>query len=136
MKKNIVKKGLACGLIILFFGAYVVAGAQQSNIATINYEKIKPLNQGSARFCIVVIETSNGTGFPDNEYIGVLNKVNATLEGQNMLIVTPIPWLIFGTVFETNQTIYLTMEFFGGVIDSTGNATRVTGFAKNVVWKW
>ena len=131
-----VKKGLACGVIILFFGACVVVGAQQSNISTIDYEKIEPLYQGSARFCMIVIETSNGTGFPDNEYIGALNDVNATLEGQNMLVVAPIPWLIFGTVFETNQTIYLTMEFFAGVVDSTDNTTTVTGFAKNVVWKW
>ena len=37
MKKNIVKKGLACGIIVLFFGACVVVGATNNIVETESY---------------------------------------------------------------------------------------------------
>ena len=128
---------MVCIFAFPLLGLGNVLGVSQEDIATsMKFQKIESLHQGSARFCILVIESTNGTGFPDDDYIGVLNDLNATLKGKNKIIVTPIPWLIFGTVFETNETIYLNMEIFAGVIDPSGNSTRVTGFAKNIVWKW
>lgn len=128
---------MVCTFAFPLFGFGNIIGASLKDIEiSMKFQKIESLHQGSARFCILVIESANGIGFPNDNYIGVLSDVNATLNGKNKLIITPIPWLIFGTVFETNQTIYLTMEIFAGVIDPSGNSIRVTGFAKNIVWEW
>jgi hypothetical protein len=128
---------IVCIFAFPLFGFGNVLGISQKDIETnMKFQKIESLHQGSALFCILVIESINETGFPDEDYIGVLSDINATLKGKNKLIVTPIPWVIFGTVFETNQTIYVTMEFFAGVIDPSVNFTRITGFAKNIVWEW
>ena len=134
-------KILTIMLVLIFafplFGLCNGLSVSQKDIAnSMKFQKIGSLHQGSARFCILVIESINGIGFPDDDYIGVLSDVNTTLKENNKLIVTPIPWLIFGTVFETNQTIYLTMEIFAGVIEPSGDYIRATGFAKNIVWEW
>jgi hypothetical protein len=105
--------------------------------ALCNSNDTQPNNfQGSAIFALVNIECDNPEGFPEERYIGVLNNVNATLCGQSRLIVTPLPWIIYGTVFETDQPIHVTMEFYAGVIEPTQQPTMISGFTKNIIWEW
>ena len=129
---------LSVGLFIFYsIGADIGQCISKEYISLNDSENIEPLYRGSARYGMVTIESSNPTGFPtDIRYIGILNDINATLIGQNKVIITPIPWVIFGTVFETDKNVSLTMEIFGGVVDPTQSPTRVTGFSKNIVWEW
>ena len=93
-------------------------------------------NQGSAKFAVILFECESPEGFPDERYIGVLNDVNATLCGETRFIVTPLPWVFLGTVLETQDPVHVTMEFYGGLVDPTGQPTRISGFTKNLTWEW
>ena len=93
-------------------------------------------HEGEARFGIISIETPLAEGFPDESYIGVLLNVNVTLHGATSFIVTPIPFMIFATTFETENMIQLKMDFFWGPIDISEDGTYISGFARMISWKW
>jgi hypothetical protein len=126
-------------LIFCIVGAFVfsVCCVNALSTKTNNIEKtIKSMHHGSAGFCILMIDTKNAEGLPDELYTGILTDINVTLDGPNQFMLTPIPWILLTTMFDTNETIHLEADFFWGFIDPTYDPSQIMGFAKNVKWEW
>ncbi len=143
-----IKKILFFGIIgILVFssiGTIGVLGVNQNHkILSVSLDKDidrvdDTQHHGSSRFCFFHVDTTEMEGLPNEErYSGVLTGVDATIYGASMFGVVPFPLIIFSTFFDTDEPIYVTIDFFWGLVDPTSeNSIMIGGFARNLKWEW
>ena len=92
--------------------------------------------EGYAPFGILYVTSSSIEGVPENTYTGIIGNLNITLSGDQTFSVVPLPWFILSTYFENSGIMYINMELFWGLIDPTGTDASLSGFGKNIEWKW
>lgn len=138
--KKILLLGVIGILVLSSFGTIGVLGFNlNQKVISASLEKSDDTqHHGSSRFCFFHVDTTEIEGLPNEErYSGVLTGVNATIYGASMFGVVPFPLIIFSTFFDTDEPIYIAIDFFWGLVDPTSeNSIMIGGFARNLKWEW
>ena len=92
--------------------------------------------EGYAPYGILYVTSSIVEGAPDTTYTGIIGNLNITLRGDQTFSLVPLPWFILSTYFENNGIMHINMDLFWGFIDPTGTEASLSGFGKNIAWKW
>ena len=67
---------------------------------------------------------------------GILNNINLEISGQSSINIIPIPFMIFSTVFETNEIVNVHMDSAWITLTTTDEYVSIVAFAKTISWEW
>ena len=135
-----IRKSIFLVILILLIISFCGAGVQSNQVdMTINNSNLvnpKVLDKGEIRFGIVVIDCEYVEGIDTNDYLGILTDVNIQISGESSIIIVPIPFMIFSTVFDSQEDINIHMDSAWVTTTETEEYISIIAFAKSVTWEW
>ena len=137
MNKNIRKSIFLCifGILMISF----CAAGVNSNEGKFNDDiSLNPqhLDKGQVKFGIVTIDSENVEGIDQEEYLGILSDINLEISGESSIIIVPIPFMIFSTVFDTQENVSIHMDNAWVSVTTTDEYVSIIAFAKTISWEW
>ena len=140
MMKEIIRKSIFLAILLILIISFCGAGAysyeidndQQKN----NIINPKVLDKGEIRFGIVTIDSEYVEGIDQTEYLGILTDINLQISGESSIIIVPIPFMIFSSVFDTQDDINIHMDSAWVSVTQVEEYISIIAFAKTVTWEW